>query len=133
MHRWGDKGVDWQAISEAASYIGKGLRKWGRVTVFDYKEKWGTVRVYCSFGLLGLPGHLLNWILIPYQEWLYLHLYKKAVAKWPHIRLEILSEADWPELLAPLGVHVIRTGKHFAAVYVDWAPGQASHEEGEKE
>ncbi len=35
----------------AAAYIGQGLRKWGRVSVSQYKEKWGTVRVYCSLGM----------------------------------------------------------------------------------
>lgn len=55
MHHWGDEGVDWDGINDAAQYIGVGLRKWGRVDVRQYKEKYGTVRVYCSLGLMWWP------------------------------------------------------------------------------
>ncbi len=126
MHRWGDEGVDWKGISEAARYIGSGLRKWGRVTVLDYKEKYGTVRVYCVFGWSQIhsavyPGyaysqfpkwlwvldcrlgyHLmrpLNWVVVPIQKRMYRRYYAAAVRKWPHLRSEILDAADFSELL----------------------------------
>jgi len=41
MHSWGDEGVDWKGINEAARYIGVNLRRWGRVGVTQYKEKYG--------------------------------------------------------------------------------------------
>ena len=130
MHTWGDEGVDWQGIGEAARYIAHFLRRWGRVGVRDYKEKWGTVRVYCSLGwhqfhCITHPGHcysrypkwlwrwdvyhgsrlipfLTGWAILPYHRWLYRLAYKRAVAKWPHLKEEITSAADYPELLEGL-------------------------------
>jgi len=127
-HRWGDEDVDWEGIDRAAAFIGQNLRKWGRVNVSQYKEKWGTVRVYCYLGLsswhqLTHPGYAFNqwplwlwrlsfrfhWILIPvnkiilpYHKWLYRFLYKKAIERYPHLRDEILDCADWDELLEGL-------------------------------
>ncbi len=152
MHTWGDEGVDWEGISEAARYIGENLRKWGRVCVSQYKEKFGEVRVYCSFGWYDLhsithPGHayiryrkngilwhlnyisghgwffrFLNRFAIPYQKFLYTYFYGRALRKWPHLRLEILSGADWSELLAKYGVHKIRTGETSCVIRYDWHP-----------
>jgi len=130
MHSWGDKNIDWKGINDAAEYIGTNLRKWGRVEVRQYKEKYGTVRVYCSFGwscLLSIthPGYchypypkwlvtldiyvfskiipsLCNWLVIPLQTWLYRKLYADMVKKYPHLREEILCAADWEEFLKGL-------------------------------
>lgn len=126
MHIWGEEGVDWEGISAAAAYIGEGLRKWGRVNVVQYKEKYGTVRVYCSLGWWQIhaithPGYAasqyphwlwaldckfgslicraLNYIVIPYHKWLYRRYYRMAVQKWPHLRHEIICVADYPDLL----------------------------------
>lgn len=131
MHFWGDKDVDWDGIDNAASYIGEGLRRYGRVQVVQYKEKYGTVRVYTQ-GLgvsmlhqLWKPGHvynrypfkwmwaadlylgqyvckILNVFFIPYHKWLYRRYYKKAIKKWPHLRVEILNCADYTVLLKGL-------------------------------
>jgi hypothetical protein len=125
-HYWGDPDVDWKGINDAAEYIGEGLRKWGRVDVWQTKEKFGQVRVYCSLGLnswhqLTHPGHafnrwprwlwlslnfsgypllrLLNCAVEPYHIWLYRRYYRKAVERWPHLREEILCAADYPKLL----------------------------------
>ena len=62
MHYWGDKDVDWDGINDAAAFIGQGLRRWGRVDVTTYKEKYGMVCVYCTLGLTSLhqlthPGY----------------------------------------------------------------------------
>lgn len=152
MHSWGNDTVDWKGIDEAARYIGEGLKTWGRVSVSQYKEKYGTVRVYCSFGWYGLheivhPGyayvqfrkggllwHLnysrfvmflvgaLSRAITPYQKWLYTFLYGRALRKWPHLRLEILSGADWAELLGKYGVHLVRTGECSYEIHYDWLP-----------
>jgi len=129
MHDWSDKSVDFNGIDKAAEYIGLNLIKWGRVNVRQYKEKFGTVRVYCSFGWYQLfnvthPGYhynrypiwlwnldclwlskifpLLNFIIVPLQEKLYTYCYRRAIKKWPHLRKEILSGADYSELLKGL-------------------------------
>jgi len=129
MHCWGDDDVDWVGIDDAADYIGMGLRKWGRVNVTQYKEKYGTVRVYCYLGVamfhqLIWPGYVYNqypykwiWVLdiksgrfwslfqkpiLFYHKWLYRKLYANAIKKWPHLRKEILCDADYDELLKGL-------------------------------
>ena len=133
MHVWGDDNVDWKGIDDAASFIAHRLLFW-RVDVNQWKEKFGTVRVYCYLGLqwwqsLTHPGHvwhrwpnwlkfinypmgwskpfgwalrLVNYILVPFHMWLYRDTYRKAVQKWPHLRGEILTAADYPALLRGL-------------------------------
>jgi hypothetical protein len=89
------------------------------------KEKYGTARVYCSFGLYNLYGILrpfhhwvgnewywkltdriyLTWmnpVVVPYQQWIYRLAYKRAVEKYPHLKAEILDGADYEELLEGL-------------------------------
>lgn len=130
MHHWGDKDVDWAGISDAARFIGEGLRRWGRMNVTDWKEKYGTVRVYCGLGWFSLlsithPGYmhygpypkwlmtfdlwhghkltrLVNWAVVPLHKRLYRWRYKQALRRWPHLRQEILCCADWPDLLKGL-------------------------------
>jgi len=131
MHQWGDESVDWNGIDTSAAFIGIGLRKWGRVDVMQYKEKFGTVRVYCRMGITGFhqliwPGYVYNqfpykwmwtadiyfpnifwrvvnrWVAFPFHRWLYRRFYRMAVAKRPHLRKEILCAADYPEYLEGL-------------------------------
>lgn len=132
MHNWGDETVDWEGISNAASFIALNLKKWGRVPVRDWKEKFGTVRIYCSMGWSSIhdithPGYvytqyprggilfylnyarwmwrvmwLLNLAVVPFHCWLYRRLYRLAVQRWPHLRQEILCAADYHELLKGL-------------------------------
>ena len=134
MHDWKDKDVDWNGIDAAAHYIGAGLRRWGRVDVQQYKEKFGTVRVYCSLGLLwwpqithpgsiytpwprwldfisfpisrwnpfGAARRFANLGVLPFHKWLYRRYYRRAVARWPHLRREILCAADYSYLLRGL-------------------------------
>ncbi len=130
MHTWGEDDFDWLGIDCAAQYIGENLRKWGRVDVRQYKEKFGEVRVYCSLGLymwhqLIWPGYvsnqypwhwlwtrdvyfpqwifrLVNRLVVPYHKWLYRVLYGEAVRVYPHLHDEILDAADYPELLKGL-------------------------------
>jgi len=127
MHVWGDD-IDWDGLNFAIEYIGVNLKRWGRVAVRDYKEKFGCCRVYCSFGFNNLlnithPGYtgywvypkwlmtfdifvlsriipfLFNWWLVPYQTWLYRKLYSDMVKKFPHLKEEIVRCADYDELL----------------------------------
>lgn len=130
MHSWGDEDVDWKGINDAAGYIALWLRRWPRVGVRDFKEKYGTIRIYCSLGWGSIheiwkPGyvfnqypfkwmrtldvylgrkimHWLNFVVIPVHKQLYRWRYKKAVKKWGHLRTEILCAADFPELLKGL-------------------------------
>lgn len=125
MHSWGDEGVDWDGIDDAAYFIAHWLKTWARIPVRDYKEKFGTVRVYCSFGWpdvysIWRPSYywyptwwptkldfwladtrvwrLVNRLVIPLQQKAYAWRYKKAVQKWPHLYKEIVSMADYGEL-----------------------------------
>jgi hypothetical protein len=131
MHNWGDPNVDWDGINDAARFIGVWLKKYARMEVRDYKEKYGTVRVYCSFGWQQIhsilyPGYVwihkwwphrldmwfsydtpfLKWlnryIVVPIHVRLYRWRYQQAIKKWPHLREEILCCADWDEVLKGL-------------------------------
>lgn len=126
MHDWGDEGVDWVGIGNAAHYLSTYMKKWGRLSAHS-KEKYGTVRCYCHFGYLSLhgliyPGYVYNqfpkwlWHLDcmyiskflqfffekPYVKWqvfIYKRAYQNALKKWPHLRKEILCAADHRELI----------------------------------
>ena len=132
MHSWGDGFKYFDDVGEAADFIGDYLRKWGRVGVRQTKEKYGTVRVYCSLGWSNLhdllwPGYVYNqwkspwlwklevyfwpkvfhrtglgYLSYVYHKLLYRRAYKLAVKRWPHIRKEILNGADYRELLRGL-------------------------------
>lgn len=128
MHNWGDGWPFFEHVENAASEIGQFCRKWGRISVTSTKEKYGCCRVYCSFGHLSLhqmiyPGYTynrfpqwlwnldwamfhkilnikpINTLFFKYQVWIYNLAYKKAVKKYPHIREEILVDADFLDLL----------------------------------
>lgn len=126
MHSWGDKGVDWKGIGEAASFIAEYCRKYGRLGG-PSKEKYGTVRFYASFGWLSLhtliyPGYSFsrfpNWLwkldvgyigptldklfgrlFIAWQKKVYDRAYQEALRRWPHLRPEILCGADHVEYI----------------------------------
>lgn len=122
MHSWGDDNVDWKGISDAAHWIGATLRRWGRINVSDTKEKFGTVRVYCSFGWWSVhnithPGYhyvqwkkvghipvpqFVNYLIVPLQQTFYRLVYRRALQKWPHLAGEILVGADYHDLLVSL-------------------------------
>lgn len=126
MHSWGNWDDKYfEQVSNAADEIGAFIARWGRMGVMQTKEKFGTVRVYCTFGMdcihgLVWPYHhwihkwwpykldllmssllsrILNIILIPYQRFIYRLAYKRAVKKYPHLWKEILIMADYGELL----------------------------------
>ena len=120
MHNWGDNFKYFSDVEQAAYEIGQFCRFWGRISVTQTKEKYGTARVYCSFGLWQLnnlfyPGYAyiqkpiwfmsinvpawIGYAIVPYQEMIYRLAYKRATAKFPHIREEIIQGADYRELL----------------------------------
>jgi hypothetical protein len=116
---------------EAATYIGYNLRKWGRCNT-TWKSKYNTCRVYNSFGMyevlhgLIYPGYSyfqwpkwvvifdlwiskyfrrpVNFVVVPYQKWLYRWLYKRANKKWPLLGERLLCHADWEELLVGIPI-----------------------------
>ena len=129
MHYWGDEGVDWKGIDDAARIIGTTFRRWGRLMCHE-KEKYGTVRAYVMFGNLCLhglvyPAHVSNqfplWLwhldclyigpclryffgkaFVWWQAKVYRYAYHRALKKYPHLRKEILCCADCDELLVDL-------------------------------
>lgn len=128
-HEWGEKDFDWKGLDAAGDYIGDNLVRWGRVNVRDVKEKYGSLRIYLSFGWFGLhsfthPRHayirykrdgllwklnssyavlkifdLLNHVVVPYHILLYKYFYWRATKKWPHLADEIVDAADYCEYL----------------------------------
>jgi hypothetical protein len=58
--------------------------------------KWWPRTIDRFISRLTLP--LLNLLVEPLQKKAYAWRYKKAVEKWPHLRDEIVSLADWGEL-----------------------------------
>ncbi|MHA1437897.1 MAG: hypothetical protein ACTSPD_10000 [Promethearchaeota archaeon] len=125
MHSWGDKNVDWKGIDNAMMMIVKELKKY-RICIRQYKEKFGTVRIYCSLGWYCLrdithPGHarhyntkwlryldiyyvpklmkFVNYIVLPIHKKVYRNAYKKACDKYPHLKEEICCMADYVDLL----------------------------------
>lgn len=114
--------TDYEGLEAAAIYIATRLIKFGRIRTLQSKVKYEEVRVYIIFGFSSLycfyipwafystsPGKLkwmdyiklswLNPLVIPYQQFIYRLVYKKAVAKWPHLRNNIISGADFENLL----------------------------------
>jgi hypothetical protein len=127
MHTWGDD-FDFSGVENAAEFIAEYIAKYGRIIVMQYKEKFGTVRVYCSVGfncfysllnprkiyinpkwpyLLDLKisaflSPLMNFVLRPLQKYVYRRAYKLAIKKYPHLKEEILYSCDYPEFLGGL-------------------------------
>ena len=123
-HYWGDNTFDWKGLDDAGEYISCWLVRWTRLSVAQVKEKFGTLRIYCSFGWSSFhaivwPQHMwvhkywpykldlvisrflmpiINRVMIPIQRKAYAWRYKKAVEKWPHLKDEIVSMADFGEL-----------------------------------
>lgn len=130
MHKWGDGFLYFEDVGEAAFEIGKFCKRWGRIQVTNTKEKFGTARVYCSFGQCYLhsliyPGWVRSrfpgWLwkadiyyigpalskvfyrtFTAYQKFVYRRAYARAISKYPHIREEILDCADYQEFLIGL-------------------------------
>lgn len=129
MHSYGDwPDENFNMVDAAAEFIGIGIRRYGRINVRQYKEKYGTPRVYCQFGWssfysiwrphycwvpkwwpysldLTISWYLmpvLNRVVVPIQVKIYRHFYQRAIQKWTSIKKEIIYGADYPELLKGL-------------------------------
>lgn len=84
MHRWGDEDIDWDALRQCQNILYRWARL-GRITG-QIKEKYGTLRWY---------AHVGSW----WQRRCYNWAYQACLNKYPHIRAEILCNADHPELI----------------------------------
>src|ERR1041385_5172837 len=121
-HNWGDENVDWKGIGEVCDYFWTMSRRWGRMGG-QIKEKYGTVRFYVHFGNLSLhtlfyPGWVSSqfpkWLwkadifyigpflrffferlFVAWQKYVYNRMYQQALKRWPHLRAEILCDADY--------------------------------------
>lgn len=128
MHSWGDDFKYFNDVERAAVEIKQFCVKWGRLGG-QAKEKYGTARFYAWFGVHGLhnithPGSAgyawypkwlihcdlfyfptlfkwagITWFFSKWQPFIYSLAYKRALKKYPHIREEIISGADYPELI----------------------------------
>lgn len=121
--------TDEMLLEVIARDIGDFCMKWGRISVTQTKEKYGTVRVYCSIGVWGFhslihPGHVYNqwteWLwrldlsigiiilkpfnplIIWYQTKIYRLAYKRSVYKYPYLKNAILCCSDYSNLLVNL-------------------------------
>lgn len=125
-HFWGDKDFDWKGLNEAIDYISDRLQGLARIGVHS-KEKYGTARIRCYFvnniHSLTHPGYVwsqypdwlwkldcyygdkilkytgLGYLIFKWQKYIYVDTYRRAVLKWPHIKDEILCNADQLEWL----------------------------------
>ncbi len=85
MHCWGDGFEYFNDVGNAAAEIGDFCRKWGKISVTQTKEKYGTARVYCHFGGyymihdLFWPGHVAS--RYPFGFSKFDRLFKKTVGK----------------------------------------------------
>lgn len=129
FHLWGGDFQYFSDVEDAAYEIGQFCTRWGRISVGQSKEKYGSARVYCHFGWYQLhcithPGYAYSqyphwlwkldctlggrivrpfWFIVnPWQKFIYRLAYKRAIKKYPHIRDEILAGADWPDRLEGL-------------------------------
>lgn len=127
MHQWGDENVDWKGIDECCDILYKYCYKYGRLGG-QIKEKYGTVRFYAKFGWLSLHSLIYpGWAFSQFPNWLYKldnrvigpvlrffferpffwwqkqvynYAYQQCLKKYPHLKEEILSAADYPEFIA---------------------------------
>ncbi len=125
-HEWGEENVDWEGINDCCNILHNICTRWGRFGG-QTKEKYGTVRFYAHMGWLSLhslvyPGYVYsqfpNWlwsldiyyigpflrfcfekIWVKWQAYIYNLAYQKCLKKYPHLRAEILCDADHLELI----------------------------------
>lgn len=115
-------------LEEIAESIGNFCARYGRISVTQVKEKYGSVRVYCGFGCASLHNLLFpryvyrhknfpKWlwhldctyglkfweyasrIVFPYQKSIYKLAYMRAIWQHPDKFDEITSCMDYPEYI----------------------------------
>jgi len=129
MHDWGSEWFEkyGEDLNDAVDFVAHYCMRWGRFGG-DHKEKYGTLRFYAMFHHqlhdLFYPGHYyirwgkpfvwidhfymrgpFGWFRALIQRWqtkIYRRAYRLALARWPHLRKEILCCADYSELLEGL-------------------------------
>lgn len=132
-HEWGDKDFDWKGLDDCCNIIITICRRYGRFGG-QIKEKYGTIRFSSYMGYISLhsliyPGYAWSqfpkwlwsfdiWYSGPFlqkyfgkmifwwQRKVYNYAYQKAVKKYPHLKDEILCDADFPEYIIPYGQEV---------------------------
>jgi len=118
-HLWGDEDCDWDGLYDAERFIRTWLTRLGRIGVHS-KEKFGTLRasVYFWDGTLFsliYPGYIwygflpkwlhpilcrkhapkwLRHLLHKWQRLVYRAVYRTAFAAWPHLWIEIGTDAQ---------------------------------------
>ena len=126
-HIWGEEGFDWKGLDDSIYIICRTCRLYARLGC-NGKEKYGTARISVDFFRGSLhelifPGYVytqfskqlslfddliftkivrllkLDVIMVLYQEKIYNIAYQKALKAYPHLREEILVQADYPELI----------------------------------
>lgn len=127
-HDWSETTFDWSGLSAAENDLTRICRRYGRLGG-QSKEKFGQLRFYASFSSLSLhalthPGwHHYAWypkwlisidhkirdftwatgltaLFNAWQRFVYKHAYRYILKKYPTLREEIGSGADYPELFA---------------------------------
>lgn len=96
-------GLGWSQLHDVF-YPGYHYIRWNKFF------SWIDNTFFATFGPIGLIG-LINIIVLPVHKKLYRWRYQKAVDKWPHLKLEILIDADHQELLD--GIHGYKSANHW--------------------
>ena len=139
IHWWGDKDFDWKGLDGAIRIIYFWTHNFGRLGG-QLKEKFGGVRFYVFFSdgtihsLVKVGHYYYRWskwvrwvdyniianimkyggllyLLHKWQRFIYRFAYKRAVARYPHLRDEILVDADLQELVE--GINGYKSSEHW--------------------
>jgi len=116
MHTWGD-GFDFEGLHTAGLFI-MDYTKRRSLCNLSWKEKYGTIRyeyIFPPFGSFYGRNRVHYWWICSriYNKWAELTWYivyrgiKKAIAKWPHLKDELLSDfaGDHPDIV---GIEIYR-------------------------
>ena len=129
MHQWGDEWFEkhGESLDAAVMYLARFAKRWGRLGG-QAKEKFGTLRFYAKFhsqlhDLVYVGHYYIRWgrfgqaldsiymrkffnpvrsAIAWYQIKIYRAAYKSTLKKFPHLRMEILCDADYDEFLGGL-------------------------------
>ena len=114
MHLWGD---DWEHWEDMGKMVDMAYEVFSEhFPLYGIKEKYGALRFYVSY-----PKG---------KEAEYRAGYEKLVKAYPHLRAEILVDADWHELLKGIVSEDDCDHKHY--ITTSWTAGN-TEDEGDKE
>jgi hypothetical protein len=127
-HDWSQEDFDWKGLADCESILYKYCYRYGRFGG-QIKEKFGSLRFYAQLNSPSLhsllyPGYYYKhknfpnwlwsadiWYITPFiqkvfgrpiywwQSKVYEYAYKQCLKKYPHLAAEILTSADFPELI----------------------------------